>query len=90
MTLVAVRQQLNAADPFSIDLKHNQAPPYSYPRPNISDSAGFVHAAAAAMAADEFSVGDTVWAKVRGYPHWPAKVTPTVLTLKANVSWHVS
>ena len=27
----------------------------------------------------EFSVGDRVWAKMKGYPHWPARVRVHVL-----------
>lgn len=35
----------------------------------------------------EFSVGDVVWAKIKGYPHWPAKITAFTSKLMVEVFW---
>ena len=34
--------------------------------------------AAPALTADDFKIGDTVTAKVKGYPEWPGKVRRVV------------
>lgn len=33
-----------------------------------------------------FSSGDLIWAKMRGYPHWPARVSTRNFGIKADES----
>lgn len=35
----------------------------------------------------EFKVGEIVWARIKGYPHWPAKVTSFPSAKMAEVVW---
>lgn len=49
------------------------------PKPNNVESS-IVHTSA------NFSVGEVVWAKIRGYPHWPARIN-WLTDRRAEVVW---
>lgn len=35
----------------------------------------------------DFAVGDVVWAKFKGFPHWPARITAFTSKLMVEVFW---
>lgn len=39
------------------------------------------------VATVEFQTGEVVWAKIRGYPHWPAKIKSFPSSKMALVVW---
>lgn len=66
--------------------KQSRPKPYSRPtgRPNGMDKNDEIPNVVACI---DYKVGETVWAKIKGSPHWPAKIKALPSSTKAIVVW---